>query len=439
VKSSVMKAWVIKLLIVGVLLTYCFVGLAASDKPYAGTTITWIYQEHTTTPLYKELLPQFEEETGIKVNVLVYPYGELEEKEKMSFALGSDEYDVGFVSAPLVPDWVERGWCTPLNEFIEDPEMTNLDWLALDDWALDVLELYSWKGESYALPGYLETSVLFYRKDLFEECGITNPPQTFVGLEAACRKLKDKGYDAIAFRARREWYNSESVFPYFLHAMGGDSFNYATKEVTINDPVGLEAAEFVAHLLNEYGPPGPASIDWEDVRDLMFAGKVAMIIDCSGWAARFEGPDSDVAGKLGYAPPPQGVGGMRPVWGSNAFFIPSFSKHKEAAWQFIQWAIQPANRIYMAKHGSSYIDRLSTLADPGVQEAQNFPGFLDALQVTLAEIKPCHFPCTIPFLPVAERIGIAINQVIARQYPAKEALDNCAEDLRAILEEAGYR
>jgi len=433
-----MKKNGLKILLVSLAMGVFYFGFGSfsfAEKPYAGTTITWIYQEHTTTPFFLEKLPEFERETGIKVKVEIYPYGKLMDKQRTMYALGSSDYDVGQVKCFSIVEWIENGWIEPLDKYIKNSKITRNDWLALDDFFPNVLKLYNIDGKQWGIPAYTETQVLYYRRDLFAKYGI-KVPETLLDLELAAAKFYEStGIPAIALRARREGYNAPVVWSHFLHSFGGDYFNYETMEPTVNTPMAITATVVYARLLRNYGLEGPAALNWDDVRDLMFAGKVGMILDCSGWAARFEGPGSVVAGKLGYTTPPTGPVNQVTGYSGMAFFIPVYSKKKEAAWQLIQWLSSPENRIYAAIRGSSYIDRRSTLEDPKVREIQGaYPGFLEALYKGLSRITFGYRPVVPNNRAVEDAVGLAVNRVIAGELSAKEALNQANEEIRKIME-----
>src|SRR3954447_9181568 len=48
-------------------------------------------------------------------------------------------------------------------------------------------------GATVGVPWYVETRLLYYRKDIAQKAGITNPPATWDDLKAAAQAMKDKG------------------------------------------------------------------------------------------------------------------------------------------------------------------------------------------------------------------------------------------------------
>jgi len=93
-----------------------------SDKPFAGTTINILLETVPDTDYVQELLPQFEEETGIDVNVEVLTYVAMYEKlvPQLSVAEGSGAYDVIVVDKQWVGGFVGADWLIPLDDYIAE-------------------------------------------------------------------------------------------------------------------------------------------------------------------------------------------------------------------------------------------------------------------------------------------------------------------------------
>src|SRR5205807_1798498 len=73
-------------------------------------------------------------------------------------------------------------------------------------------------GTAYGVPWYVDTRVLFYRTDIAQKAGITQPPQTWDDLMAAAKAMKEKGGSKYGvFLANNDW---QSLLP-FIWQNGG--------------------------------------------------------------------------------------------------------------------------------------------------------------------------------------------------------------------------
>ncbi len=113
----------------------------------------------------------FTARTGIKVNFTILPENELRNKVTQDIAVGAGQYDVATIGAYEVPIWASNGWLHEVSSYARAdqdfdaadllPSMTEL--LTSDD------------GLMYGMPFYGESSMLMYRKDVFEQRGLTMP------------------------------------------------------------------------------------------------------------------------------------------------------------------------------------------------------------------------------------------------------------------------
>jgi multiple sugar transport system substrate-binding protein len=67
------------------------------------------------------------------------------------------------------------------------------------------LDLITVDGKQYGVPYTYYQWGVYYRKDLFEQAGITEPPTDWAGLLDACGKLKAAGLEPIAIGSKDLW------------------------------------------------------------------------------------------------------------------------------------------------------------------------------------------------------------------------------------------
>jgi multiple sugar transport system substrate-binding protein len=125
---------------------------------------------------------------------------------------------------------------------------------------------------------------------------------------------------------------------------GGKFFDPNTMKATVNSDVGVKVLTDM-RAENKFMPPGVET--WGFVENLaaFMAGQTAMTISWppyGRWAAGYGQdekalnwvPKTQIAGKVGYALPP---GGHPQLALGFALSVASTSKHKDAAYLFIQW------------------------------------------------------------------------------------------------------
>lgn len=406
-------------------------GSQGEAKSSENVEITALLEGHPTSNALKQLASEFEEQTGIKVNLEIVPYSELTSKALLSLSQKSDRYDV------IMDDWVhgvgyaKAGYLESLDEYESISEYYDPD-----DFVTAYSQTPRFEGKLYGLPVYGESTFLMYRKDLFDKYNIP-VPKTMDDLYSAAITIKNKTDGEIAGITLRGEQGIHNVYSWatFLWSFGGQWFDEDGKCV-IDSPEGIKATEFYVKLLNDAGPIGVSNFGWEENRLAFTQGRAAMIIDATVNGAFNEDPEnSSVAGKVGYAPSP--VQSKDPNGGANSLavhnlYMSSFSKNKEAAWKFITWATSKQTQEKMLDiEPSSGISSKSAMGTDIFVE--KYGAFKDAMLEALDKSNSNY----LPQIPEANEIinitGTAISQVLVGTANAKDALTDAAAQINNIL------
>jgi multiple sugar transport system substrate-binding protein len=190
-----------------------------------------------------------------------------------------------------------------------------------------------------------------------------------------------------------------------------------------NDPRIAEGLGNYAALMKA-SPPNIQAIDWYDANQLFQQGKVAFFIDASLFGPGYEdASQSQVAGKVGYAPLPKTEKGSMTghwMWGLG---IPANSDNKEAAWYFIQWA---TSKAIEPKIGTSTggAPRLSTW-DNEIYTAALNPEYVSAVQTAMATSRP-----TAVFYEGWKEVAIMVVDAVHEIYGGKDP-QQAVDDLQS--------
>ncbi|OAA27236.1 hypothetical protein AT15_05295 [Kosmotoga arenicorallina S304] len=330
--------------VLGLVLVILLVSLAFSInwKQFDGTTIRILANRHPWTTMIEPLIPEFESLTGIKVVLEVFPEDQFRTKRTVEISSGVADVDLFMIMPGQdAKKYTLENWLYPLSGLIKDPNLTDESW-DYSDFFAGVLEGGNFGGIQYAIPIQAETSLLAYRKDIFEAFGI-EVPQTMEELENVAKMLtldfdKDGKADFYGITLRGKGAAATSQFVDFLYTIGGEWMKNG--KWALDSKEAINAFEFYGKLLRKYGPPGATNIHWYESTSYFMQGKAAMIYDANVFKGLYEDPEkSKVAGKVGYAMIPAGPNGLRkPHVSQWDLAIYSGSKNPEAAWLFIQWA-----------------------------------------------------------------------------------------------------
>lgn len=304
-----------------------------AEKPYAGTTIRVLSMTGQISDAIEARIGEFEEATGITVNLELYGEAQLREKCTTEFLAGSSTIDA-FLMSPLqdMTAYSNNGWIEPLDTWLEDPDF---DW---EDFASAPMEQIKIKstGDIGALPLYSSVQLMFYRKDVFAEKNLT-PPTNYDELLAACEALTDPSANFYGIACRGEKIALTSQFSPFLFGYGGSYFKDGV--CAFREADTIDAAAFYGKLLGSYAPEGILTAGYSQMTQLFNAGQVGMCIDAIALYQTLIDPnESAYFDQVGVAPIPEGPAGRQSykqvVWGSSIY---SGSKNKEAAWEFMKF------------------------------------------------------------------------------------------------------
>ena len=81
--------------------------LATAAKPYAGTTVDVVFLLRPGYDAIEAMLPEFEQETGIKVNVIKHPYENALGEQVRDFVAGGD-LDVALIDLVWIGNFAEN-------------------------------------------------------------------------------------------------------------------------------------------------------------------------------------------------------------------------------------------------------------------------------------------------------------------------------------------
>ncbi len=154
---------------------------------------------------------------------------------------------------------------------------------ALDDVFPSVREGLSVKGSLYALPFYAESSITYYRTDLFKDAGLTMPERpTWTQIAEFASKLthKDKEQYGICLRGKAGWGENMALITTVANAYGARWFDEQWQP-EFNGPEWKNALNFYVETMKKSGPPGASSNGFNENLALFNSGKCAIWVDAS--------------------------------------------------------------------------------------------------------------------------------------------------------------
>jgi sorbitol/mannitol transport system substrate-binding protein len=384
--------------------------------------------------LQKLTADNFTKQTGITVNYTVLPENDVRDKISQEFSSQAGQYDVASLSNFEIPIYAKSQWIAPMDDFIaKDAAFDQSD--ILKPMAVSL----SADGKIYGQPFYGESSFLMYRKDVFEQAGLTmpeNPTWDQVAQLAAQVDGKQPGMKGICLRGQPGWGQVFAPLTTVVNTFGGTWFNIDWTP-GVNAPEFKQATQFYVDLVRAHGENGAPQAGFTECLNNMTQGSVAMWYDATSAAGSLEADDSPVKGKIGYVAAPvvkTPASGWLYTW---AWGIQAASKKQENAWKFVSWASgKDYENLVGQQLGWSRVPagkRASTYEIPEyVQQAQAFAEPTKSAIETADPLNPGVQPRPAPgiqfvgipeFPDLGTQVSQDISAAIAGQITVDQALD----------------
>jgi len=389
----------------------------------------------------KKLSAKFEEKNpDIKLNWVIVEENILRQRVTTDVSQGSGQFDIVYVGLYDTPIFAKRGWLRPFENLPSDYD--------LDDVFKSIRDGLSYDGKLYALPFYGESSMLMYRKDLFDAKGLKMPDQPkYEDIAKFAEALTDKakGQYGITLRGQPGWGENMAFLGTLLNTFGATWFDEKWHP-TIDSPEWKKGIGFYIDLMKKDGPPGATSNGFNENLTLMTSGKAAMWIDATVAGGMLENPkQSEVAGKMGYALSPIEAtpNGSHWLW-SWAMGIPVKAKEPEAAQKFAEWATSKDYIKLVADDvGWAQVPpgtRKSTYDNPEYQKAPFAATTLQSMQ-TADPTNPCikkvpYVGVQFVGIPEFQSIGTVVGQNIAGALAGKMSIDQALKASQSAAERA---
>src|SRR5215472_11037702 len=160
---------------------------------------------------------------GIKVKFATYTEGDLRAAIEKNVSTHSNAFNVIMIGPYEAPLFAKNGWLDNLStQFIaKSPSYDPGDLLP------PIAKSLSYKGSLYAVPFYGESSMVFYRKDMFAKAGLTMPLHpTWAQIQTFAARLNQPGkVSGICLRGLAGWGDNMAALDTVVNTYGGQWFN----------------------------------------------------------------------------------------------------------------------------------------------------------------------------------------------------------------------
>jgi len=395
----------------------------AAEKPFEGVTINIMMEGVPDTEFVQEMLPEFEEATGMKVNIEVLNYALMHEKlvPQLTAPEGEGSYDVIVVDNYWVAEFVNANWLMELDDRLASSETVNLD-----DYLPSMVNMVGvLNDKAYMIPFYNYAMALIYCNVPEVEGKVSEIPGSIPEYVELAKSLSDAdaGFYGASMMGLRpdpitmEWLN-------YLYSMGGLIYD-ADWNVVVSSPEGVEALTHYVDAMQNAAPAGAPAYGFDEAFSEVAQGKAFSFITFNWMLPQLNDPEKSQVVDMCQVTRVPGGKGLLGGWG---WAIPNSSPNADAAWTFIEWVESfPIAKARALAGGAPA--REDVFDDPDVLAA--FPYYTEVKQIVGEAIE---FPILSRSPQVVEVLGRVLSEAVTGSKTPQEALDEAAAELAELVD-----
>ncbi len=406
-----------------VIITFIFIFTLISCKTEDKTELTF-WAMGVEGEYVSKLMPEFEKKYGVKVKVQQIPWTAAHEKLITAF-VSETLPDIFQLGNTWIPEFVALNTIDTLDSLVKKSQIN------LDDYFSGILESNKVNGILYGIPWYVDTRVLFYRKDLLARAGWINPPKTWNELFKCSKDVKSITGNYAIYFPTNEW------IPLILFALQNNAEflkqNYT--EPAFTESQFVDAFEFLAKFYRENLSPANIT-EVSNIYQAFEEGYIAMYITGPWNISEFKKRLSKSSQNLWMTAPLPSPDNNYPgvsLAGGASLVINKASKKKDLALNLIEYFSQPEIQIKFYQLVGSLPSRKSAWNDSVFTNDIYLVAFRAQLERTQA----------MPKLAEWENIMISkiqkfVEEVAAGKTSVREACDKLNSETRLLLQKRKY-
>jgi multiple sugar transport system substrate-binding protein len=423
-------------------------GVMVASAQEEVTELTILWAQWDPADYLQEIANMYEEETGIKVNVVQEPWGSFGDLFFTEMSAQGTSYDMVVGDSQWLGQATTEGHYLDMTEFLTSEGIDK----TVTPATLQYYGEYPAGSKTYwAYPTEGDANGWAYRKDLFEDPAEQEafkaeygydlaPPKTYAELMDVAKFFTrpDDNLYGVAIYTQADYDALTMGFQNALFSFGGD-WKDADNNVTgiINSQAAIDAAQYYHDLYECCQVPGLSNAFFVETNDAFIGGQAVMAMNYFAFfPALVNSEVNPYAEQTGFFVNPAGPDGQQfAALGGQGMSIISYidADRQEAAKHFIRWFAQRKIQAEWAKLGG-YTCNTQVLNSLEFQSATPYnPAFAQ----TMTFVKDFwNIPVYGELLRVTQtELG---KFIITGEGTAEEAMNAIAEQQEVILKEGGY-
>ncbi|HEY7517188.1 MAG TPA: sugar ABC transporter substrate-binding protein [Methylomirabilota bacterium] len=380
----------------------------------AGETVLRFWAMGREGEVVAELLGEFERRhPGIRVNVQHVPWSAAHEKLLTAFA-GDSTPDLCQLGNTWIPELVALNALAPLDRYVAGSPV-----VVADDYFAGIWDTNRVGGTVYGVPWYVDTRLLFYRRDLLNRAGFAEPPRSWDEWRRMLAAVVRAGTDGHAILLPLNEFEPLLA----LALQQEDTLLREDGRWGNFESAGFRRAlTFYLEMFQRGWAPLVASTAISNVWTDFGRGRFAFYVSGPwniGELQRRLPADQQHTWTTAPLPGPDGPGAS--IAGGASLVVFRASRHQAAAWRVIEFLSQPSVQLRFHALTGDLPPRRTTWADPALAA----DGHARAFREQLERVRPA------PKVPEWERIANEMRVVAERAARGALSVEQAAQELDA--------
>ena len=388
--------------------------LAACQRADSGPVVLRFWAMGREGEVVKELLAGFERDhPEIRVDVQQLPWTAAQEKLLTAFA-GDVTPDLCQLGNTWLPQFAALGALAPLDARIGQP-----GGVEPGDYFPGIWDANRIGPALFGVPWYVDTRVIYYRKDLLAKAGFARPPANWAEWTTVLRAIKHN--NPAAFGILLPLNEFESLLALALQQDapllrdGGRYGNFRSPEFR-------RTLRFYADMFSNHWAPPFANTQISNVWDEFGNGYYAFYLSGPWNIGEFKRrlpADKQGSWMTASLPGPNGPGAS--IAGGSSLVVFKASRHPDQAWQVIAYLSRPEVQQRFYQLTGDLPPRRSAWSEPSLARDPYAAAFRDQLERVKSP----------PKVPEWERIGTEMRLVTEALVAGQLTLDEAVTELDA--------
>jgi multiple sugar transport system substrate-binding protein len=326
------------------------------------------------------------------------------------------------------PQLAAPGWISDLTDRFT-PEMQA-------DFLPGTVAAMAYEDRMWGVPWFTDSGLLYYRQDLLEKAGFSEPPQTWDELKEMAAKVQRDGGAKHGFVFTGAIYEGGTVLgTEFIRGAGGDILD--GKEVVIAGPEAVTGLTIQQSLVAEgVAPKAVANFKEDEATGAFLRGDAAFMRMWPYAYDQLSDPSlSDIeAAQVGLGHVPVAAADIEPVnvGGGWNFYVNASVADQDGAWALIAFMTAAEQQKETALDGSLLPTRAAVYDDPEV--LAKLPAVKLGKDAILQTTTP---PVSPYYADMSEAMAKQFNANVLGSVSPQQAAETLQEALSAIVERGG--